>query len=83
MRAARADVTTPKLADEMFVDTFDELRMVQRVERLQPELQPNAAGQREILEQREIQVVHARPAFGIPSEVAERPGRRLSEGRRC
>ena len=43
MRAGRADVTTPKFAAAMFVETFVELRVVQRVERLQPELQPHAA----------------------------------------
>ena len=81
MRAGRAAVTTPKLAAVRFVSTVCELRMVERVERLQPELQPDAARHREVLEQREIQIVHARSAFGVPSERAERAGRRLREGR--
>ena len=55
--------------------------MVQRVERLQPELQPDCACDRDILEEREIQVVHPGSAFGVPSEIAECPRRRLREGR--
>ena len=60
-----------------------ELRMVERVERLQPELQPDSVRDREVLEQREIQVVHAGPAFGVPSEIAERARPPAARRPRC
>src|SRR6185295_9061409 len=59
-----------------------ELRMVERVERLQPELQSHLPGKLKVLEQREIEVVDAGAAFGISPEIPEFTQRWLRECRR-
>ena len=81
MRAGRADVTTPKLLDARFVATLENCVWLKRVERLQPELQPHLVREREVLEQRQVQVVDARAALGVPPEVAELTWRGLRERR--
>ena len=73
MRPGRADVTTPKFVRRQIRRHAVELRVVQRVERLEPELQPRAASELEVLEQREIQVVHSGPAQDVPPRGAEAP----------
>src|SRR5262245_52781362 len=56
--------------------------MVEGVERFQPELQPCAMREVEVLEHCQVEVVDTRPALGVSSECPERPWRGLCEGRR-
>ena len=80
MRAGRADVTTPKLAAAMFVETFWNCVWFSALNDSSRNCNRTVVCQREILEEREIQVVHSGAALGVSSQVTERSGRWLREG---
>src|SRR5439155_19077707 len=54
-----------------------ELRMVEDIEHLRLELQPAAAAQLEVLDERQVEVVDARSAQAVAASGRKRPGQRL------
>ena len=79
IRAGRADVTTPKFAAVRFVDTVANCVWFSALNDSRRNCSRTPLVMREVLEKREIQVVHTGAALGISSEVSERAGRRLCE----
>src|SRR6185503_8299185 len=60
----------------------EQVRVVQRVERLQPELESGVPGQREVLEEAQVQIADAGSTQDAPARVAERAKSGLRESRR-
>ena len=83
MRPGRARIQDPESRTRnVTCPSPVELRVVEEIERLEPELQPHVAAGLEVLEQREIEVVDAGAAQDVASGVAELPESRLREGGR-
>ena len=82
MRAGRAAVTTPKLLAVRFVDDVVNCVWLNTLNDSSRNCSRTPRVDREVLEQREIQVVHSGSTFRVPSKRAVRPRRRLRERRR-
>ena len=80
MRAGRAEVTTPKLLAARFVSTFANCVWFSALNDSSRNCSRTPLCDREILEEREVQVVHPGAALGVSSQVTERAGRWLREG---
>src|SRR6266498_5031664 len=57
-----------------------EVRTVEEIEELRPELQPVALGDRDVLQQRDVHVVRPRAFQDVPTRRAERAERLQDEG---
>src|SRR5690606_32526048 len=71
-RARRQDA--PEVRRVEIRDRQAEVRVVEDVERLGTELEPDVAAQREAPHERHVDVRVRRPARDVPAGVAERPG---------
>ena len=80
MRAGRVLVICPNCGDVTFVLHAAELRMVEGIERLEPELEAQLLRNREVLEQRQVEVVDAGRAQDVATGAAKDARRWLREG---